>query len=154
MRYLLFGVRTRFLLGALLLGVGLWWLRQNPKLGNQVYDLFTHFTLPREWEASAPFSFMNLPPENIGQLMFNSFNAGVAGLLLILSTFFSSRKAIAGFYLGGLFVFLGQWGLPLGGIWTVEVPMWGTVTASLLSLAGGTALAALSFVFAILFDRD
>jgi eukaryotic-like serine/threonine-protein kinase len=153
-RRLVFGVRTRFLMGAALLGLGLWWLHDNPLLYQQVVDLLTRFTLPKPtWADSVPLSLTNLLPGNAGALLFNSINPAVAGVLLIFSTFFGSRKAIVACYLGGLIVFLGQLCLSIAGMTAIDVPMWGSVPASVLSLAGGSALAVLGMVVAMFFEK-
>jgi len=152
---LVFGVRTRFLLGAVLLGLCLGWVQQNPFLRAQVYILLASFNTAvfRSPIQTNPFSFPLLP-QAISEMLFNTFNPGVAGLLLILSAFCQSRKALAAFFLGGLIVFLGQMGLTLVGMPAIDVPMWGPLRAEHLSLAAGCTLAALGWIWATFLERN
>ena len=65
-----------------------------------------------------------------------------------------SWKAIGGFYLGGLVVFLGQLVLTMMGMPRIEVPMWGPVSAEVVSLLAGTGLAVVGFLASALMDKE
>ena len=78
----------------------------------------------------------------------------VAGLLILVLTFFMSWKAIGGFYVGGLVVFLGQMVLTMMGMPRIEVPMWGPVSAEVVSLLAGTGLAVVGFLASALMDKE
>ncbi len=152
---LLYGVHTRFLLGTVLVGLCVWWLQQNEPLRDQVVNLLSNFDLAvfTSPQATTPFSIFSMPPLVVGEMLFNSFNPAVAGLLLILSTGCESRKVVAGFGMGALIVFLGQWALAVAGIRALDLPGLGSVKAEHLSLAAGVAVAVLSGVVAAVLER-
>jgi hypothetical protein len=144
-----FGVRARFLTGVVLLALCAWWTQQNPELTNKLYNLVTDFSWPAQWPETKPFSFLYFPPEAIARPLLNSFNPGIAGLLLILSVFFENRKILVAFYLAAVVILLGQ----LAGMPVVELPLLGELSPGQVSLAAGLLLAAAGVVLGWLLDK-
>jgi len=98
---LILGGRTRFILGALLIGAHLLWMHQNDLLTREQLQATVDATTTAVQEgelASAEdvlqtgeTTGLRLPglPENIGDRFFNSWNPGVAGAVLLISSPFS-----------------------------------------------------------------
>ena len=131
---LLFGGYMRFLVGAALLGLCLWWAQSNgliPGWGSpEVSDSQGLLERMTSWFTN-PTKRLGLPL--IGDL-FNSFNPGVVGLLLILSSVFHGWKMALIMWTAAL---IGLFGHTLGIIRELEPlqPQYVTMAA-----AGGLGL--------------
>jgi serine/threonine protein kinase len=147
---LLFGARMRFLVGAVLLVGCLLWVRQNSqaweqdlkKLADQARAQQTapdmkalQEQLSRE-RATKPLELPLVPAVITG--LFDSFNPGVAGLLLVLSAFFRGPRVALFCWPAAVLAFAGP---------RFGVPSVGPVTAHQLSMAAGVVLAVPGFLF-------
>jgi hypothetical protein len=145
---LVYGPRTRFLLGALLLAGCLAWMHQNALLSadrlqglaNEVIDKkdlkLTDQTRPLEVPVLSAGLRSVYPPLN--DTLLNCLNPGVAGLLLILSCLVRGWRIGIFVLPAATFVFLG----PL-----LPIPDVGPLAASQVCLAAGAAVGVLGFLF-------
>ena len=132
----LVGPRLRFLIGAVLLAGFLGWLYEN--------DLLALDKLLKQTSALSPFSttapkalapfWLPLAPLEITKL-FGTHYAGAAGLILVISGLFVSRRMTFAVAPGAAMVFVAPW-----------VPEWYSLP-SLAFLVGGLALVVLGFLF-------
>jgi serine/threonine protein kinase len=143
----LFGARARFLTGALLLGACLFWIYQNRNLQAWLKAAFGTLAFSRPLPPTLPATFGVLPGE-LAQLLFGSFNPGVAGVVLIASSGWESYKVVFLSYLGALVTLLGPLGCSLAGMeLAVPVPVLGTLGPVTLSLAAGLGLVVLGLLW-------
>jgi eukaryotic-like serine/threonine-protein kinase len=132
----LIGPRMRFLMGAVLLLGFLGWLYENDllaldKLLKQISALSAFSTTPPK--TLAPF-WLPLVPLEVTRL-FGTAYAGAAGLILVLSGLFVSRRMTFAVVPGAAAVFMAPW-----------APEWYGLP-SLAFLVGGLALALVGFLF-------
>jgi serine/threonine protein kinase len=135
----LFSPKVRFLGGAILLALCLMWASNNNLLSakdleNATEGNFTDFLKRADEAAKKPL--IGEPGSTLGSL-FNSFNPGIAGLLLILAALLSDLPVIAVCIAGALVIFFG----PL-----VPLPEGLPIDKTLLWAGGGVAVMVLSFV--------
>jgi tRNA A-37 threonylcarbamoyl transferase component Bud32 len=152
-----FGPRLRFVVGVVLLGACAWWVHQNweavSSSTEKAAELAAKAAERRDLEgvqevqnvqlSSKPLELPFLP-ERVAETFFNSFNAGLAGLLLILSAFGEGRYRLVLFEVAGAVIMFAGAAL---GVPDVAVPGLGTVAAQHISLVGGLAVAVVGFVF-------
>jgi hypothetical protein len=143
---LVFGVKARLAVGLVLVGLGAWWVQRNKELMTTLEGLVGDFEWPKKLPDTDPLRIMGFPPENVAQLLFNNFNAIVAGVLLIFSTFFQVRRTSIAFVLGALIVFLGPLGLKMAEVEPPALPVVGTLAPGTLSLGAGVLLAVIGFL--------
>jgi hypothetical protein len=147
---LVLGPKTRFFLGAALVGVCLLWVQQNKLLSShELRDLAEEALEQKQargWAlfqdrlaAATPLRLPGLPPQ-VAASLFNAFNPGVAGLLLVLSAFIGTLRTVRFFLVGALVMFLG----PL-----VPLPLTLPLDPRHLWLLGGLTLA----LIAVLLNR-
>jgi hypothetical protein len=150
----LFGAKARFLTGALLVAVCFFWIYQNLPLRIWLADAFNRMDFTRPFPPTSPATFWVLPQE-LALLLFNSFNPGVAGLVLIFSSGWESYKVLFLSYLGALVTLLGALGCHLAGVsLAVPVPMLGTLGPMPLSLAAGLGLVLLGILWSRFTDKE
>ena len=139
------GPKVRFLFAAVLLGGCVTWLYQN--LSPQLSELARHAVEEKEVGAISglgatlktetnPLSLPMLPAAIAA--IFSSYNAGLAGLLLLVSAFFRGGKL-------GLFALPGIVVLVLGH--NLGIPAIGPIAAPFVGMAAGTALTVVAFFF-------
>jgi serine/threonine protein kinase len=134
-----FGARVRFLVGALLLVACFLWMNQNqliPSAEEAQKAIENRDASGLSWNLSGtkPLELPLLPRSDL----FNGFNAGFAGLLLVLSAFSRSGKILFFFLLAALVAFLGS---------AFGVPEFTGMAAQNVSLILGVALAEFGFFF-------
>jgi eukaryotic-like serine/threonine-protein kinase len=152
------GPQPRFLLAAaLIFGCSLW-VYQNKDLQKKFSDMGRHGANDAEAPnlkdlastETNPLNTLGMLPESVGRI-FNSFNPGVAGILLIISAVWRSR-AVTPFFFAAVAVLLFG---PLMGIPSLpEVAVVGKISPEVVSLAIGLLLAILGVVADRIFLPD
>jgi serine/threonine protein kinase len=147
---LLLGAKVRFVLGAALLAGCLIWMDQNGLIHwDKLKALGQHLARKKELQGANLQGVVETQATEIRALklpmvpamltdLFDSFNPGVAGLILLISGFFRGWRMSLLVLPGAALAFVGH---------RLGVPDVGPVAAMYVSMAGGLLLALLGFVF-------